>query len=167
MNHSDMALTLKSRLVRFMQKRHTAWIPSGELQRIVAERTSYSPANVTRRLRECVEDGSLKVKYVKNHAHYRFLSSEKALDMVAAPKEIPIAVVNQSAEIIADPMAPVLNGLQGTIWDITEFKGRPLYRLLATNDGPYLKMDGGGTKKIMAWKKGDIRSVHREALKVL
>lgn len=66
-----MKLSLKERLVRYMLKRHTEWVPSGEIQRIVAQYTEYTPQNVGRRLRELENDGTLEVKYVDNHAHYR------------------------------------------------------------------------------------------------
>lgn len=66
-----VALTLKERLMRYMMKRHSEWVPSGELQRIVAKYTTYSPANVTRRLRELEVDGKLEVQLRKNHAWYR------------------------------------------------------------------------------------------------
>lgn len=66
-----MKLTLKERLVRYFKKNHATWVPSGELQRIVSQYTSYSPQNTGRRLRELENEGILEVKYVKGHAHYR------------------------------------------------------------------------------------------------
>jgi DNA-binding Lrp family transcriptional regulator len=63
-------MTLKERLERYLRNNHD-WIASGDLQRIVAEKTSYSPQNVGRRLRELAEEGKLEVMYVRNHAHYR------------------------------------------------------------------------------------------------
>lgn len=63
-------LTLKDRLMRYMLKRHSTWVSSGELQRIVAEHTTYTPGNVSRRLRELENAGELKVEYRKNHAWY-------------------------------------------------------------------------------------------------
>ena len=47
-------------------------ISSGELQRIVADKTDYTPQNVGRRLRELENEGVVEVKYVRDHAHYRF-----------------------------------------------------------------------------------------------
>lgn len=65
-------LSLKDRLVRYMQQHHTVdWIPSGDLQRIVMQYTSYTPQNVGRRLRELHNEGVLEVRYVKGHAQYR------------------------------------------------------------------------------------------------
>jgi DNA-binding transcriptional ArsR family regulator len=65
-----MKLTLKQRLLRYLESRPGVKIASGELQRLTVERTSYSPANATRRLRELAEDGLIKVEQVKGHSHY-------------------------------------------------------------------------------------------------
>jgi hypothetical protein len=62
-------MTLKERLERYLRDNHN-WIYSGDLQRIVAEKTSYTPQNVGRRLRELAQEGKLDVMYVGNHAHY-------------------------------------------------------------------------------------------------
>ncbi len=68
-------LTLKDRLARYLRKNND-WIASGDIQRIVAEKTTYSPQNVGRRMRELQNEGVVEVKYVKNHAHYRFKLQE-------------------------------------------------------------------------------------------
>jgi DNA-binding Lrp family transcriptional regulator len=66
-------LSLKDRLTRFLKANYSqAWIASGDLQRIVAEKTDYTPQNVGRRLRELENEGVVEVKYVRGHAHYRF-----------------------------------------------------------------------------------------------
>ena len=56
------------------------WVPSGELQRIVAEKTSYSPQNVGGRMRELENDGVVEVKYQRGHAHYRFKTGDSFED---------------------------------------------------------------------------------------
>lgn len=64
--------TLKARLLKWLhQQAPESFIPSGEIQRVVATATSYSPANVTRRLRELQTEGKVEVVYKKGHAHYR------------------------------------------------------------------------------------------------
>jgi len=63
-------LSLRDRLARYLRNNH-GWISSGQLQRLVAEKTSYSPQNVGRRLRELAADGILEVQYRRNHAWYR------------------------------------------------------------------------------------------------
>ena len=68
-------LSLKERLYRYLLKQH-GFVASGDLQRIVAERTTYSPQNVGRRLRELVESGDLVVKYIKGHAWYKANETE-------------------------------------------------------------------------------------------
>jgi DNA-binding transcriptional ArsR family regulator len=64
-------LTLKDRLLKWLRT-HPGWIPSVELQRIVALNTTYSPQNVGRRLRELENEHLVEVKYERGHAHYRF-----------------------------------------------------------------------------------------------
>jgi DNA-binding Lrp family transcriptional regulator len=71
-------MSLKERLARYLRNNH-GWIASGDLQRIVAEKTSYSPQNVGRRLRELENDGVLEVQIRKGHAHYRIAQKEPAL----------------------------------------------------------------------------------------
>lgn len=65
-----MKLTLKQRLVRWLTSQK-GWVPSGEIQRVVMQSTSYTPANATRRLRELAEENVLEVKQVKGHSFYR------------------------------------------------------------------------------------------------
>lgn len=59
--------TLKGRLLKWLGN-HPGYIPSGELQRIVAQSTTYSPQNVGRRLRELANEGLIEVKYERGHA---------------------------------------------------------------------------------------------------
>jgi DNA-binding transcriptional ArsR family regulator len=66
--------TLKTRLLRWLRNQ-AGWIPSGELQRIVAQSTTYSPQNVGRRLRELENEGLIEVKYERGHAHYRYVGN--------------------------------------------------------------------------------------------
>jgi hypothetical protein len=63
-------MTLKERLEGYLRNHH-GWVPSADLQKLVMERTSYTPQNVGRRLRELAEEGKLEVMYVRNHEHYR------------------------------------------------------------------------------------------------
>lgn len=77
-----MKKTLKNRLIKYLESQ-TGFIASGELQRL-AQIAGYSPANATRRLRECVEDGLLEVEYRKprNHAYYRFAGQPKKQEQI-------------------------------------------------------------------------------------
>jgi len=70
-----MTLSLKDRLELFLRK-HGAWIASGELQRLVAQKTTYTPRTTVRRLEELAEEGVLEVKYLKGHAWYRIAQEE-------------------------------------------------------------------------------------------
>jgi DNA-binding Lrp family transcriptional regulator len=63
-------MTLKDRLARYLRNNHS-WIASGDLLRIAAEKTRYSPQNLGRRLRELAQEGILEVQYRNNHAYYR------------------------------------------------------------------------------------------------
>ena len=65
-------LPLKKRLLAYFQKRPGLPIASGDIQRLVTEKTTYSAANATRRLRELAEEGELTVEYRKNHAYYAY-----------------------------------------------------------------------------------------------
>jgi hypothetical protein len=76
--------SLKDRLAAFLKKYYSAaWISSGELQRIVAEKTDYTPQNVGRRLRELENEGVVEVKYVRGHAHYRFIATATVAQRIA------------------------------------------------------------------------------------
>lgn len=63
-------ISLKDRLVRFL-KNNPVYISSGQLQRIVSLKTSYSPQNVGRRMRELENEGEVLVEYRKGHAWYK------------------------------------------------------------------------------------------------
>jgi len=70
-------LSLKDRLAAFLKKYYSqCFIPSADLQRIVADKTTYTPQNVGRRLRELENEGVVEVKYVRGHAHYRFVQTQ-------------------------------------------------------------------------------------------
>jgi hypothetical protein len=71
-------MTLKQRLERYLRNHHD-WILSADLQKLVMERTTYTPQNVGRRLRELAEEGKLDVMYVRNHAHYRSATKQLSL----------------------------------------------------------------------------------------
>jgi DNA-binding transcriptional ArsR family regulator len=75
MNHAP----LKTRLLKWLRK-HPGYVPSGELQRIVAQSTTYSPQNVGRRLRELENEGLIEVSYEKGHAHYRAVQKAASMD---------------------------------------------------------------------------------------
>lgn len=70
--------SLKERLARYLRNNH-GWIASGDLQRFVDEKTSYSPQNVGRRLRELANEGVLEVQIRKGHAHYKIKEEAPSL----------------------------------------------------------------------------------------
>jgi hypothetical protein len=67
--------SLKERLIRYL-KAQGGFISSGELQRIVAAKTTYTPRTTVRRLEELAETGQLLVEYRKNHAFYKWADVE-------------------------------------------------------------------------------------------
>ena len=70
-------LSLKDRLTSFLRKHYTeSFIPSGDLQRIVAAKTTYTPQNVGRRMRELENERIVEVRYEKGHAYYRYKTQE-------------------------------------------------------------------------------------------
>jgi DNA-binding transcriptional ArsR family regulator len=70
-------LALKDRLASYLKRHYSqTWMASGELQRIVAASTSYSPQNVGRRLRELENEGTVEVRYERGHAFYRYKAGE-------------------------------------------------------------------------------------------
>lgn len=68
---SKAQMSLKERILAYYKAHPGQWIASGDIQRMVTEKTTYTAANATRRLRELAEDGELEVEYRKNHAYYR------------------------------------------------------------------------------------------------
>ncbi len=66
-----MKQSLKERLLSYLNKQPHIWVASGDIQRLVASKTSYSPQNVGRRLRELVEEKKIEVDYRKGHAWYK------------------------------------------------------------------------------------------------
>ncbi len=64
-------LALKDRLAAYFRRHHSEWISSGDIQRLASANTTYTPSNVSRRLRELENEGVLEVQYRKGHAWYR------------------------------------------------------------------------------------------------
>lgn len=65
-----MKQSLKDRILSYFTRHPDLVVASGEFQRIVADKTTYTPSNVSRRLRELENEGKLEVTYKKGHAHY-------------------------------------------------------------------------------------------------
>lgn len=66
-----MNLTLAQRLTNYLKK-VGEYVPKGELERIVLEKTTYTADNTGRTLRKLAEKGTLLVKQVRGHSHYKF-----------------------------------------------------------------------------------------------
>ncbi len=74
-----MKQSLKARLFLYLYK-HPEWIASGELQRLVMEKTTYTAQNVGRRMRELENDGKVIVEYRKGHAYYKIAPPKETKD---------------------------------------------------------------------------------------
>ena len=68
-----MRLSLRERLLRYLQKNEGVWIPKGKLADLARAHTKATGENTGRRLRELTEEGKIEVKHVKNHSHYRYV----------------------------------------------------------------------------------------------
>lgn len=66
-----MKESLKDRLLRYLSKQ-PGFVASGDLQRLVAVHTTYTPRTTVRRLEELAEEGLLEVEYRKGHAFYKY-----------------------------------------------------------------------------------------------
>lgn len=80
--------TLRQRIFSYFQRNPTLLVASGEIQRMVQQKTVYTPANATRRLRELAEEGLLTVKQIKGHAHYKLASQSLPERQEALPQII-------------------------------------------------------------------------------
>ena len=72
--------SLKERLVKYL-KAQGGFVASGELQRIVAAKTAYTPRTCVRRLEELAQEGTLIVEYRKNHAYYKWADVESPQEL--------------------------------------------------------------------------------------
>ncbi|GEM_PF-3636287 len=71
-------LSLKDRILKYIRNQ-AGFVASGDVQRLVTEKTSYTAQNAGRRMRELAEDGLLEVEYRKGHAFYRATSHQKTV----------------------------------------------------------------------------------------
>lgn len=69
-------MSLRDRLATWF-KNHPGLHASGSIQRMVSEKTTYTPSNTSRRLRELEVDGTLKVEYKDGHAYYKYNDLDK------------------------------------------------------------------------------------------
>ncbi len=94
--------SLKERLASYLKRNYSqTWIASGDLQRIVAEKTKYTPQNVGRRMRELENEGAVEVRYEKNHAYYRFKPMQSFEELnrlqIAFFEALPIVETKEAA----------------------------------------------------------------------
>lgn len=63
-------MTLKDRIYKYLLRTH-GWVSSGELQRLVAQHTKYTPRSAVRRVQELFNEGKVEREIRKNHAFYK------------------------------------------------------------------------------------------------
>lgn len=63
-------LTLKDRILRYIQRQAPKFVSSGEIQRMVVQYTKYTPRTAVRRLQELCNEAAIRVEYRKGHAWY-------------------------------------------------------------------------------------------------
>lgn len=73
-----MTRTCSQRCVDYLKRHHGEWVASGHIQRIGAQNSTYTPSNISRRLRELAQTGEIEVEIRKGHAHYRYTGSNEA-----------------------------------------------------------------------------------------
>lgn len=56
--------------------------PGGDIERLVAQKTTYKASNASRRLRELREDGLLEANEVKGTVFYRYVPQAKTISRV-------------------------------------------------------------------------------------
>lgn len=74
-----MKLSLRQRILDYYRKNAGVWISGGEIEKLVAQRTTYKASNSSRRLRELCEDGLLERKEVKGTVFYRYEKQLKTI----------------------------------------------------------------------------------------
>lgn len=73
---TNMKQSLKDRALAFIKAKKT-WVPGIQMEALALE-AGYKPSNISRRLRELVEEHSLEVQYVRGAAQYRFKEKQTA-----------------------------------------------------------------------------------------
>lgn len=72
-------MTLKERILKYLLRTH-GWVSSGELQRLIAQHTKYTPRSGVRRIQELFNEGKVEREIRKNHAWYRAKNVDDLLE---------------------------------------------------------------------------------------
>ena len=65
-------MSLSQRILAYYKKHPNNWISGGEIERLVAEKTTYKASNASRRLRELHEDDLLERDERKGTVFYKY-----------------------------------------------------------------------------------------------
>lgn len=83
-----MTETLRNRLIRYFKNNPTSIVASGDIQRMVANKTTYTPRTAVRRLEELANEGILNIKMVKGHAWYHLASKTSQNAELSVPEAL-------------------------------------------------------------------------------
>lgn len=70
-------MSLSERILKYYRNNPDRWISGGEIERLVAEKTTYKASNASRRLRELQEDNLLERDERKGTVFYRYIPKPK------------------------------------------------------------------------------------------
>jgi len=96
-------MSLRERILSYYRKNAGVYIAGGEIERLVAQNTTYKASNASRRLRELREDGLLESKEVKGTVYYQYVPQQKEVQAVQVVDGV--AVVTK--QIVYDQPAKV------------------------------------------------------------
>lgn len=77
-----MKISLRDRILNHYRKYPGVFISGGEIERLVAQKTTYKASNASRRLRELREDGLLESKEIKGTVYYRYIPQPRQVHKV-------------------------------------------------------------------------------------
>lgn len=77
-----MKQSLRERILSYYRRNEGKYISGGEIERLVAQNTTYKASNASRRLRELREDGFLEAKEVKGTVYYCYVPQQKEVQHV-------------------------------------------------------------------------------------
>lgn len=83
-----MAETLANRILSFLERHSGEWVASGDMQRVIGEKTTFDPRSAVRRMQEMAKEGLLEVEIHSGHAFYRHMPKKKPEFGVLPIKEL-------------------------------------------------------------------------------
>lgn len=75
-------MSLRERILDYYRRNEGKVISGGEIERLVAAKTTYKPSNVSRRLRELAQDELLERSESKGTVFYKYIPKPKEVTEV-------------------------------------------------------------------------------------